>query len=153
MSNQKTLSPANSLSWVIVFIILMGLMLATLTINAQSIVKKTTFSSEITDDYIIKYFKVKEISNKLYFKFLVLENRENTNYTLESSSNGAEFYAVQLKQGFKSPSGAPLLYCYTVDLNQLNNKSYRIRRDSPEGIEYSPTIEIDNSPNLSAQKN
>ncbi|MBL4594712.1 MAG: hypothetical protein JKX68_12990 [Flavobacteriales bacterium] len=151
MNNQGILSPSNSRSWVIIFVILMGLMLTTVTINAQSINGKVAFNDDEVNDYVVKYFKVKKVNNKLYFKFLVLENRSNANYTLESSANGTDFSAVKLKQGFKSPNGVPLLYCYSVDLNNLNDTTYRIRRDSPDGINYSSIIEMDNSPNLSAQ--
>ena len=85
----------------------------------------------------------------------MIENNFETNYTLESSSNGTDFFAVQLKEGYKSPSGVPLLYCYSVNLNDLDDKTYRIRRDSPYGINYSYVIEMSNSvnPNLSAQSN
>ena len=153
MYTSRTLDPSKSINWIIIFFILFGLMLTTITVKAQAIEKKVTFTPDITDNHIVKYFKVKEVSNKLYFKYLVLENEYNTSYTLESSSNGNEFYAVQLKEGFKSPKGVPLLYCYSVDLNQLNDKSFRIRRDSPDGVEYSSVIETGNSQNLSAQKN
>ena len=155
MNHTEIISSESSKSWLIVFVLLIGLLLGSLKMNAQSLSKRTVFNEQITSDYIINDFKVKEINNKLYFKFLVLENQYNTTYTLESSTNGKDFYAVQLKEGFKSPNGTPLLYCYTVDLNQLNDKSYRIRRDSDDGKEYSTVINLNNvvSPSLSAQNN
>ncbi len=153
MNNQEKLSSTSDKHWIIVFVVLIGLMFVTVSVNAQAVNGKVVFNGDETNDYVMKSFKVKEVNNKLYFKFLVLENRLNTTYTLESSSNGDDFYAVQLKDGFKSPNGTPLLYCYAVDLNKLNDKVYRIRRDSPDGVNYSSLIERDNviNPSLSAQ--
>ena len=156
MYNQDNiLNPSSSKNWIIVFSILIGLMLATVSINAQSITSKVAFNDNETVDHLIKYFNVKEVNNTLYFNYLVVENRVHTAYTLESSSNGTDFYTVQLKEGFKSPSGVPLLYCYSVDLNVLNDRTYRIRRDSPDGINYSTVINRDVfvNPTLSAQNN
>ena len=155
MEHQEILTSSSSKNWIIVFAILTGLLLTTVTVSAQSIEEKNNFGPEITSDFIVKSFKVKEVNNKLYFKFLILENNIDADYTLESSSNGTDFYAVQLKEGFKSPNGVPLLYCYSVDLNQLNDNTYRIRRDSSNGINYSTVIVRNNvmNTNLSAQKN
>ena len=150
MYNQERTSPA---SWLIVIIVLVGLLFGATSINAQVLNEKNVFSPETTSDYLVKDFKVKEASNKLYFKFLIVENRLDTKYTLESSSNGTDFYAVELKEGFKSPNEVPLLYCYSVDLNQVNDNTYRIRRDSPDGTSYSSAIERASTINasLSAQ--
>jgi len=154
--NNKTHLPASSDSnWIIIFTILFFLLILSISTNAQSMSKKTTFTSEITSDYIVKEFSAKEINNAIYFKFLVLENREDVNYTLESSSNGVDFYPVKLKEGFKSPNNYPLLYCYSIDLTILSDKTFRIKMDSKESINYSSVIELKNmiDQNLSAQKN
>ena len=144
MNNKDIFTPASSKNWIIVFSVLFLLMITSLSINAQIVVKKITFKPDATDDYVIKSFTATEVNNKVYFKFLVLENRYNTNYILESSSNGTDFYAVQLKEGFKSPNETPLLYCYSIDLNNLNDKTYRIRRDSSDGVNYTASLEIEN---------
>lgn len=155
MNDQELFSPANSRSWVIIFTILLGLMLASLTINAQSLNQKIAFTPEITDDYIVKEFTAKVANNKIYFRFLLVDNRYNTNYTLESSSNGTDFYAVKLKEGFKSPNGVPLLYCYSIDLHEFSDNTYRIKIDSDDGDEYSSIIEFNKIHNiaLTAQNN
>jgi hypothetical protein len=154
-TNKELFTPSSTTSWVLIFLILFGLMLTSLTINAQSINKKVAFAPEITEAYIIKEFTAKVVNNKIYFRFLLIDNRENTNYTLESSSNGTDFYAVKLKEGFKSPNGIPLLYCYSLDLHEFSDNTYRIRMDSDDGGEYSSALEFNSIDNLelSAQKN
>ena len=109
--------------------------------NEQSINTKSTTSVNNSVDCTVEYFKVMELNKKLYFKFLVVENKDNIAYVLESSENGNEYNAIQIKEGFKSPNQVPLLYCYSEKL--INNTSYRIKRVSSDGvINYSGSITI-----------
>lgn len=141
-TNNKSNLSVSGTSWVLIFTILLGLLIISSNIHAQAISKKIAFTPELTDNYVVKEFSMKEVNNKLYFRFLILENNQDVNYTLESSLNGTDFYPVQLKQGFQSPTGVPLLYCFVVDLNVLNDNVYRIKRTSPEGEEFSSFIEV-----------
>ena len=106
------------------------------------------FNSETINDCTIKEFTAKIVDNKIYFRFLIIDILENTNYTLESSSNGTDFYTIKLKEGFKSPNGIPLLYCYSIDLHSFSDNSYRIRIDSDNREEYSSIIEFNTIDNL-----
>jgi len=154
MNKRKVLSfPSNKFS-LITYSFFIGLMFTSMAFNAQAINEKMTFEDDNIADHVIKYFKAKKINNKLYFKFLVLENRFHTTYALESSENGTDFYNVQKKEGFKSPIGTPLLYCYSIDLTRLSKNKYRIKRTSEDGINYSSIIEMNNpiNPELSVLK-
>ncbi len=155
MKNKELLVATSSTSWLLVFTLLFGLLLTSLTINAQSINQKETFNSAAIDDCTIKEFTAKVVGNKIYFKFLIVENLEQTNYTLEASTSGDDYSPILQKEGFKSPNGVPLLYCYSLDLHENSDKIYRIRRVSPEGDNFSATIEFNAIENLSltAQKN
>jgi len=102
--------------------------------KAESINPADTFSNNLSIDYVIEYFKVINVDNNLYFKFLITEHQENAAYILESSKNGLDFDAVQIKEGSKSPNGMPLLYCYTENLRDNDNIAYRIKRVSISGI-------------------
>ena len=155
MNDKKILSATSSTNWVLIFTVLLGLLLTSLTINAQSITQKATFNSETIDGCSIKEFTAKVVNNKIYFKFLIVENRDNTNYTLEASANGEDFYPVLEKEGFKSPNGIPLLYCYSLDLHDFSDDVYRIKRVTPEGDSFSNSIEFNAIDNLTitAQKN
>jgi hypothetical protein len=152
---EKKLTATSSNQWLITFVFLFIMMFISVSINAQSLIQKEIFNAKYEKDYEIKKFEVKEVNNKLYFKYIVLENQSNTLYTLESSINGVDFYAVQLKEGSKSPKDIPLLHCYSVNLDDLNDNEYRIRRDSPDGVEYSTILDVSNTNQhfLSAQKN
>ena len=129
------------------------LIVFTFSINAQSLTQKSDFREIEKPAYNIEYFKVKEVNDKLYFKFLIIENEQNIVYTLESSTDGANFSGVTKKDGFLSPNGIPLLYCYSADQNTISTESYRIKRSSAEGVQYSSTLFIDRAEmsNLSAQ--
>ena len=79
----------------------------------------------------------------MYFNFLIVENNDNIGYVLESSVNDSKFKSIQIKEGFKSPDGKPLLYCYSEKLTINENTSYRIKRISSDGnINYSCPITI-----------
>ena len=123
-------------------LVLFSLITLTVTsINAQSINEKHIFNISPSPDYLIEYFKAIELNKILYFKFLIRENNDNIAYVLESSVNGAEFKSTQIKEGFKSPHGVPLLYCYSEKLT--DNTTYRIKRISYGGdIDYSCPIII-----------
>jgi len=155
MKNKELLSATSSTSWLLVFTLLFGLLLTSLTINAQSINQKETFNSAVINDCTIKEFTAKVVNNKIYFRFLVVENRDNTNYTLEASTNGDDYSPILQKEGFKSPNGTPLLYCYSLDLHDFSDNTYRIRRVTPDGVSFSNSIEFNDIDNLSltAQKN
>ena len=155
MKKSQLLSATSSSSWFLVFTILMGLLLTSLTINAQNVVEKATFNVAATDDCTIKEFSAKVVNNKIYFRFLVIENIANTNYTLETSTNGEDFNPVLEKEGFKSPNNTPLLYCFSIDLHDFSDNIYRIRRVTPDGDSFSNRIEFSVIDNLTitAQKN
>ncbi|PCJ26332.1 MAG: hypothetical protein COA97_05995 [Flavobacteriales bacterium] len=141
MENQKILVPKPSNNSIITFLFGLVLILTSITANAQFASKSIPPNSSQIVDYQIQIFEVAKIENKLYFKFVVIENMLNTSYTLEYSDNGIDFYTIQLKEGFKSPNGTPLMYCYTVnDLNNFNSKKFRIRRGSKKGVNYSLVI-------------
>ena len=144
MKNQKK---------ILIIVPLFALILCATSISAQIVEDKIGFDQERINDFTVKYFKVKEVNNTLYFKFLVLEYRANTAYVLESSSNGVDFDSVKMKQGYKSPNNVPLLYCYSVHLNNLAANTYRIKRISPDGNDYSEEIHMNSLTiqNLSAQ--
>ena len=75
----------------------------------------------------------------------MLENDDNINYILESSSDGENFQPLQRKEGFKSPNNKPLLYTYKIDINKAPTEvAYRIRRISPDGNEYSDILMTNN---------
>jgi penicillin-binding protein-related factor A (putative recombinase) len=148
MKNKKVSSFTSNKFSLITYTLTIGFLFITLAFNAQSINEKITFQDDEIASHVIKYFKAKKINNKLYFKFLVLENKLQTAYTLESSTNGTDFYNVQKKEGFKSPSGTPLLYCYSIDLTNLSTNKYRIKRTSEDGINYSSIIEMNHPINL-----
>jgi hypothetical protein len=118
------------------------LITSTLSANTgQSIKTKSTTNLNNSISSAIEYFKVMEINKKLYFKFLIVENKDNVAYVLESSENGTDYSSIQIKEGFKSPNKTPLLYCYSEKL--IDNTSYRIKRVSFDGlINYSGSITI-----------
>src|SRR5690606_34947107 len=86
-------------------------------ITAQTITNKVTF--EEVPEFSIQQFSGTSINGKIYFKFLILENSDEVCYILESSIDGQNFNEVVKKNGVKSPNQQPLLYCYTVDTNEL----------------------------------
>ncbi len=115
---------------------------STLSANTGHAIKtKSATTLNNSTSCTIEYFKVMEINGKLYFKYLILENKDNVAYVLESSNNGTEYNFIQLKEGVKSPNKTPLLYCFSEKL--INNTSYRIKRISFDGIiNYSGSITI-----------
>ncbi|MFB0925327.1 MAG: T9SS type A sorting domain-containing protein [Vicingaceae bacterium] len=128
----------NRLSALIISIIITS----TLSANTgQSIKTKSTTNLNNSISCTIEYFKVMEINGKLYFKYLILENKDNVAYVLESSENGNEYNFIQIKEGVKSPNKNPLLYCFSEKL--IENTSYRVKRISFDGlINYSGSITI-----------
>ena len=127
-------------------VILLLLLLVFPKAKAELIIRTYARNNSPSRDYVIEYFKVIDVDNKLYFKFLIIEHQENAAYILESSFNGLDFNAVQIKEGSKSPNGIPLLYCYTEKLKDNENISYRIKRVSLSGIDISNscTLEMTN---------
>ena len=123
---------------------LFALTLTLATASAQKIDNTNMFSSNQVIDYNIEYFKVMEVDKKLYFKFLITEEKENTAYVLESSTNGQAFTFCQIKEGYKSPNNTPLLYCFSEKLNKNNATVYRVKRVSFDGtIGYSCGLMLD----------
>ncbi|MGB0882666.1 MAG: hypothetical protein ACPGSO_06900 [Vicingaceae bacterium] len=111
-------------------------------VNAQQVSQQMDFSSTICFD--IEYFKVMKVDNQLYFKFLVIEEEDNSTYVLESSTNGKDFTPCQLKDGFKSPNKTALLYCFSEPVKKTNTQ-YRINRiQFKESVsnEYSQVITV-----------
>jgi len=132
---------------VLLMFTLFTLLLGPIYTKAQTLRQQAEFAPivETTVDYDVKEFTCKKVNNNLYFKFLVLENKHNISYILESSSDGKTFEPIQRKEGFKSPNQHPLLYSYKIDLNKSPTETaYRIRRISPDGNEYSAILEIKN---------
>lgn len=101
------------------------------------------FTEKPSEEFVIKQFTAVQHQDKIYFKFLIVENRVNVNYVLESSTNGVDFVEVQKKEGFKSPNEIPLLYCYTIDEIDKKVKAYRIRLESINTIEYSSRVIVE----------
>jgi len=127
----------------IVSFILIILWSSNIRLGAQSISNKVDFTEKPSEEFVIKQFTAVQHQDKIYFKFLIVENRVNVNYVLESSTNGVDFVEVQKKEGFKSPNEIPLLYCYTIDEIDKKVKSYRIRLESINTIEYSSRVIVE----------
>lgn len=130
-------------SIIVSIIVLLYLLSASIQVSGQSLTNKVDFNEKYTQEFIIKQFTAKQLEGKIYFNFLIVEQRENTKYVLESSTNGVDFTEVQKKDGFKSPNSTPLLYCYTVDVVNRKVKEFRIRIEATNTIEYSNRIKID----------
>ncbi|NCP44944.1 MAG: hypothetical protein COW67_11705 [Flavobacteriales bacterium CG18_big_fil_WC_8_21_14_2_50_32_9] len=127
----------------IVSFILIILWSSNIRLGAQSISNKVDFTEKPSEEFVIKQFTAVQHQDKIYFKFLIVENRVNVNYVLESSTNGVDFVEVQKKEGFKSPNEIPLLYCYTIDEIDKKVKAYRIRLESINTIEYSSRVIVE----------
>ena len=123
--------------------ILIILWSSNIRLGAQSISNKVDFTEKPSEEFVIKQFTAVQHQDKIYFKFLIVENRVNVNYVLESSTNGVDFVEVQKKEGFKSPNEIPLLYCYTIDEIDKKVKAYRIRLESINTIEYSSRVIVE----------
>ncbi len=112
-------------------------------INAQSIIEKVDFSDNYTKNYEIQEFSCTQVESKAYFKFIISENRDDIKYVLESSGNGIAFVVEKEKDGFKSPNGIALMYCFSVDTrNNLGTRFFRIKIMDGENYDYSPTIKL-----------
>jgi len=127
----------------IISFILIILWSSNIRLGAQSISNKVDFTEKPSEEFVIKQFTAVQHQDKIYFKFLIVENRVNVNYVLESSTNGVDFVEVQKKEGFKSPNEIPLLYCYTIDEIDKKVKAYRIRLESINTIEYSSRVIVE----------
>lgn len=151
----KTPQKQNS-NWKLIPALFIGLLFITLNANSQAIAEKVGFSGEeISNTFDINEFSATQGGSKIYFRFLIKEDRDNVNYVLESSLDGIDYNTIQLKEGFKSPYGQPLLYCYSLESNTTTDSKYRIRMSTPEGdsfsdiIEHNPVVNLE----LTAQKN
>lgn len=112
-------------------------------INAQSIIEKVDFSDNYSKNYVITEFSCSQVESKAYFKFIISENRDDIKYILESSVNGIDFFVEKEKEGFKSPNGIALMYCFTVNTkNNLHTRYFRIKIMNGENYDYSPTIKL-----------
>lgn len=119
------------------------LLIISFNINAQSLIEKVNFSDDYTKNYEIQEFSCTQVESKSYFKFIISENRDDIKYILESSENGISFFVEKEKEGFKSPNGTPLMYCFSVDSkNNLDTRFFRIKIMNGENYDYSPTIKI-----------
>jgi hypothetical protein len=149
MKNKASITQSTiHFKWILIFPFLFVLLFVSSNIKAQLVNEKMDFNSVTTNDYVVKEFTVKEVNDKLYFRFLVVESETNISYTLESSSNGKDFYPVNLKEGFKSPNNVPLLYCYSTNADKLYKQIYRIKRESIDGDSYSSLLKINDIENL-----
>tara|TARA_B100000809_G_scaffold260154_1_gene306549 strand:+ start:3703 stop:4239 length:537 start_codon:yes stop_codon:yes gene_type:complete len=101
--------------------------------SAQQVDNTNVFINSNVVDYNIEYFKVMEVDNELFFKFLITEDTENTAYVLESSTNGETFKPLQIKEGYKSPNNVPLLHCFSEQVNEEEAIIYRVKRVSFNG--------------------
>lgn len=135
-------------------------LLISFNINAQSIIEKVDFSDNYSKNYDIKEFSCTQVESKAYFKFIISENRDDIKYVLESSGNGIAFVAENEKDGFKSPNGIALMYCFSVNTNNsLDTRFFRIKIMDGENYDYSPTIKLiedrskQNNPLLSIRNN
>ncbi|MBW6484126.1 MAG: hypothetical protein K0B10_13825 [Vicingaceae bacterium] len=133
----------------IVSFILIIVLSSIIQVEAQSISNKVDFTEKPSEEFAIKQFTAVQHQDKIYFKFLIVENRVNVNYVLESSTNGVDFIEVQKKEGFTSPNEIPLLYCYTINKVDKKVKVYRMRLESKNTIEYSSRVIIENKNNKS----
>jgi hypothetical protein len=113
-----------------------------LKVKAQQLNEKTAFTLAEISEFVIKEFRGTALNNKIYFRFSILDNKDQTEYTLESSINGETFIEVEKKYGFKSPNKQPLLYCYNINQEDVIAKKYRIKIVSDNGINYSEEIII-----------
>lgn len=135
-------------------------LLISFNINAQSIIEKVDFSDNYSKNYVITEFSCSQVESKVYFKFIISENRDDIKYVLESSGNGIAFVVEKEKDGFKSPNGLALMYCFSVDTkNNLDTRFFRIKIMNGENYDYSPTIKLiensskQNNPLLSIRNN
>jgi hypothetical protein len=114
--------------------ILFALTITLATASAQQVDNTNIFSKNQIVDYNIEYFKMIEVDSKLFFKLLITEDKENTAYVLEASIDGQPFTSCQIKEGYKSPSNIPLLYCFSEKQNKNIATVYRIKRVSFDGL-------------------
>lgn len=125
--------------------ILIILLIVSFNLNAQSLVKKVDFGDIYIKEYVIKQFSGVQSDTTAYFKFIIHENRDYTNYTLEASVNGTDFTAIEEKEGFKSPHSQALMHCYSINTNRyLDYKYFRIKISSKKNTNYSHTIRLYN---------
>ncbi len=115
---------------VMVFIFFSLMIIAVSRTQAQSVSTEIDSRKFSSPNCVIQYFKAIGVNEKRYFKFLIIEHEENVAYVLESSKNGLDFNATQIKEGFTSPNSVPLLYCYQENLKDNENIAYRIKRVS-----------------------
>jgi hypothetical protein len=119
------------------------ILIISFNVNAQSIIEKVDFNANYSKNYDIKEFSCTQVESVAYFKFIISENRDDTKYILESSENGIVFFLEKEKEGFKSPNGTPLMYCFSVDTkNNLDTRFFRIKIMNGENYDYSPTIKL-----------
>lgn len=112
-------------------------------LKAQSINERTSFNTDEISNYVVKEFSATEVNSMIYFRFTILENQENTQYVLESSNTDSDIFTEEAKKdGFQSPNHQPLLYCYNLNQDVNNDKKYRIKMISENGINYSKEIKI-----------
>lgn len=112
-------------------------------LNAQSLIKKVDFGKIYTNEFVIKQFSGVQSDTTAYFKFIIHENRNKSNYTLEASINGIDFITIEKKEGFKSPNTEALMYCYSINTNTyLDYKLFRVKISSEDNIDYSHTIRL-----------
>ncbi len=120
-------------------------LIVSFNLNAQSLVKKADFSDIHIKEYVIKQFSGVQSDTTAYFKLIIHENRDHTNYTLEASIDGSKFIAIEEKEGFKSPYSQALMYCYSVNTNKYSDyKFFRIKISSKEKTNYSHTVKLYN---------
>lgn len=125
--------------------ILIILLIVSFNLNAQSLVKKVDFGDIYIKEYVIKQFSVVQLDTTAYFKFIIHENRNHSNYTLEASINGVDFTEIEEKEGFKSPHSQALMYCYSINTNTYSDyKFFRIKISSKEETNYSHTVKLYN---------
>ncbi|MCZ2222800.1 MAG: hypothetical protein LC122_04125 [Chitinophagales bacterium] len=67
-------------------------------LNAQSLIKKVDFGKIYTNEFVIKQFSGVQSDTTSYFKFIIHENRNKSNYTLEASINGIDFITIEKKK-------------------------------------------------------
>jgi len=123
-------------------VILLLLLFATsINIKAQQTARKMLFNNDKICNHQVKEFSLIKAENRLYFKYLILENETDVTYVLEASTDGTHFYKINQKEGFQSPKNTPLLYCFNVDASKLSSLLYyRIKRISNQDESFSKVL-------------
>ena len=109
-------------------------------LEAQLLVNDYQFCSKAATKFSVEQFTGTLIKSKLYVKFLIVESEDRSSYTLETSVDGVNFKTDKTLSGLLSPSGVPLLYCYSLEMNGGDDVYIRVKREVNDGLSYTNNL-------------